>query len=124
MVGSVTVVAAPGSAGDLGASADGTKASVNIIDLDFDPREVTVAQGAEVTWTNIGQAPHTVTAKDSSWTSELLQNGDTFSHTFDTVGRYEYLCNLHPSMVGTIIVTDAAGMRATTIRSVKACKKR
>ncbi len=110
MVGSVTVVAAPGSAGDLGAAADGTTASVNIIDLDFDPREVTVVQGAEVTWTNIGQAPHTVTAKDQKWTSDLLQNGDTYSHTFDAVGRYEYLCNLHPSMVGTIIVTDAAGV--------------
>ncbi len=110
MVGSVTVVAAPGSTGDLGASADGAKAAINIVDLDFDPREVTVAQGAEVTWTNIGQAPHTVTAKDQQWTSELLQNGDTFSYTFDTVGRFDYLCNLHPSMVGTIIVTDAAGV--------------
>ena len=109
MVGSVTVVPDPASL-ETGAAADGSKASVNIIDLDFDPREVTVAQGAEVTWTNIGQAPHTVTAKDSSWTSELMQNGDTFSKVFDTVGRYEYICNLHPNMVGTVIVTDAAGV--------------
>jgi plastocyanin len=110
MVGSVTVVAAPGSAGELGASADGKKATVNIVDLDFDPREVTVVEGAEVTWTNTGQAPHTVTAKDQAWTSELLQNGDTFSHTFDQTGRFEYLCNLHPNMVGAVIVTDATGV--------------
>ncbi len=110
MVGTVTVVAAPGSAGELGAAADGKSAKVNIVDLDFDPREVTVAVGAEVTWTNTGQAPHTVTAKDQAWTSDMLQNGDTFSHTFDAVGRFEYLCNLHPNMVGTVIVTDAAGV--------------
>jgi plastocyanin len=110
MVGSVTVVAAPGSAGELGAAADGSKASVNIIDLDYDPREVTVVQGAEVTWTNIGIAPHTVTAKDQRWTSELMQTGDTFSQTFDTIGRFDYICTLHPSMVGTIIVTDASGV--------------
>lgn len=109
MVGSVTVVADPSSL-ETGAAADGSKASVNIIDLDYDPREVTVAQGAEVTWTNIGQAPHTVTARDSAWTSELMQTGDTYSMVFDEIGRFEYFCTLHPNMVGTVIVTDAAGV--------------
>ncbi|MFM2078143.1 MAG: hypothetical protein RJA49_2033 [Actinomycetota bacterium] len=109
MQGTLTVVADPATL-IKGAATDGTAASVNIIDLDFDPREVTVVKGATVTWTNIGQAPHTVTAKDQSWTSELLQNGGTFAHTFDAVGRFTYICNLHPNMVGTVIVTDAAGV--------------
>ena len=110
MTGTVTVVADPDSL-VTGAAADGLTASVNIIDLDYDPREVTVVKGAEVTWTNIGQAPHTVTAKDQAWTSELLQNGDRFSRTFDETGRFEYICTLHPNMVGTIVVTDTTGVR-------------
>jgi plastocyanin len=108
MTGTVTVVADPDSL-VTGAASDGLTASVNIIDLDYDPREVTVVKGAEVTWTNIGQAPHTVTAKDQAWTSELLQNGDRFSRTFEETGRFDYICTLHPNMVGTIVVTDTLG---------------
>jgi plastocyanin len=108
MTGTVTVVADPGSL-EQGVAEDGLSAAINIIDLDFDPREVTVVKGAEVAWTNIGQAPHTVTAKDQAWTSELMQNGDRFTHVFDETGRFEYLCTLHPNMVGTVIVTDSLG---------------
>ena len=108
MTGTVTVVADPGSL-EKGVAEDGLSAAINIIDLDFDPREVTVVKGAEVAWTNIGQAPHTVTAKDQAWTSELMQNGDRFTHVFDETGRFEYLCTLHPNMVGTVIVTDSLG---------------
>lgn len=107
--GSVTVVADAATI-KAGASSDGSKASVKIIDLDFDPREVTVAQHATVTWTNAGQAPHTVTARDGSWTSDLLQQRDQYLHVFDTVGRFEYYCTLHPKMVATIVVTDASGV--------------
>jgi plastocyanin len=108
MTGTVTVVADPDSL-QKGVAEDGLTAAINIIDLDYDPREVTVVKGAEVAWTNIGVAPHTVTAKDSAWTSELLQNGDRFTHVFDELGTFEYLCTLHPNMVGTIVVTDSLG---------------
>lgn len=106
MTGTVTVVPAtqPG-----GAAADGLSAAVNIIDLDYDPKEVTVVKGAEVVWTNTGQAPHTVTASDQAWTSELLQTGDRFSRVFPEVGTFEYLCTLHPGMVGTVVVTESLG---------------
>lgn len=106
--GSVTVVADVAALAP-GATSDGSKASIRIVDLDFDPREVTVRQHATVTWTNAGQAPHTVTARDGSFTSELLQQRDQYLHVFDTVGRFEYFCTLHPKMVATVIVTDASG---------------
>jgi plastocyanin len=106
--GSVTVVADVVSV-TTGAASDGSKASIRIIDFGFDPAEVTVAQHATVTWTNAGQAPHTVTSRDGTFTSDLLQQRDQYLHVFDTVGRFEYFCTLHPKMVGTIIVTDASG---------------
>lgn len=108
MPATITVVADPATL-ITGAATDGTTAAVNIIDFDFAPKEVTVVKGATVTWTNIGTAPHTVTAQDQGWSSELLQNGGTYAHTFDVVGRFTYICNLHPSMVGTVIVSDGGG---------------
>lgn len=114
--GSVTVVA-DGATIDPGAATDGKKASVRIIDLDFDPREVTVVQHATVTWTNAGLAPHTVTARDGSWTSDLLQQRDQYLHVFDTVGRFEYYCTLHPKMVATIVVTDSTGVAPAAAQS-------
>jgi plastocyanin len=35
-----------------------------------------------------------------------MMEGDTFEHTFDQAGTYEYVCRVHaPGMAGTIEVT-------------------
>ncbi len=82
--------------------------AADIVDLDFEPPRLTVAPGTVVTWTNRGQLPHTVTAVDGSYDSGFLQAGDIFSMEFTEPGTYEYLCTLHPTMVGTVVV-EAAG---------------
>jgi plastocyanin len=107
MAGVITVVADPNTVA--GSPDNGSSAAVNIIDLDFSPKSVKVVKGATVTWTNTGQAPHTVTAQDKGWTSDMLKNGDTFSHTFGSVGTFTYICTFHPNMVGTVVVTDSSG---------------
>jgi plastocyanin len=107
MAGVVTVIADPNTVA--GSAANGGSASVNIIDLDFTPKEVKVTKGATVTWTNTGQAPHTVTAQDKGWTSDMMKNGDTYSHTFGSVGTFTYICTFHPNMIGTVVVTDSSG---------------
>lgn len=89
-------------------------ASVDIIDLDYSPREVTVAVGGTVTWDNTGAAPHTVTEHDSTWTSELLQPGDRYTRTFDETGTFSYFCTLHPGMVGTVIVAESVATEEAT----------
>jgi len=107
------VIVVPGpAAADPGSGADGKSASVDIADQAFAPSEVTVVKGAKVTWTNSDTAAHTVAAKDQSWASDLLPTGATFEHVFDTPGRYEYVCTLHPNMKGTIVVTEASGALA------------
>ena len=58
-------------------------------------------------WTNDGLVIHTTTSTDGVWDSAILNPGDTFSFTFDEAGTYEYLCSLHPTMVGTIVVTES-----------------
>jgi plastocyanin len=81
-------------------------ATVDIVDFGFVESSITIAPGTTVTWTNTGQAPHTVTADSGAWTSDTLENGDSFSWTFEKAGTFTYHCAIHPKMTGTIIVAD------------------
>lgn len=80
--------------------------AVSILDYSFDAETVEIPVGTTVTWTNDGGVIHTTTAADGLWDSGILSSGDAFSHTFDEAGSFDYICSLHPSMVGTIVVTE------------------
>ena len=63
-----------------------------------------VPAGTTVTWQNDDSAPHTATASDGSFDSGSLDQGQTFSHTFEAAGTFEYACAIHPTMTGTVTV--------------------
>ncbi|MGH1567848.1 MAG: cupredoxin domain-containing protein [Nitrosopumilus sp.] len=74
------------------------------------PYMVTVNPGDEVVWSNDDSAAHTVTSgavpnADGLFDSGIFMAGTTFSHTFDTLGKYDYFCVVHPWMVGQVFVT-------------------
>jgi plastocyanin len=78
---------------------------VRIENFAFAPANIVVDVGTTVTWTNDDVVPHTVTSDDGDeLDSELLNPGDTFSHTFDTPGEYRYHCTPHPNMQGLVTV--------------------
>jgi plastocyanin len=56
---------------------------------------VTVKVGTTVTWTNLDDAPHTVTADDGSFDSKEFQKGQTYSFTFTKAGEFNYYCAIH-----------------------------
>lgn len=66
------------------------------------PMRVTV--GSEVTWVNKDRIAHNVVGDDGAFRSDTLREDDTFTHTFDTPGRFEYTCTFHPRMDGVIEV--------------------
>lgn len=103
--------------GVVGATALADQVSARIIDFAFQPGQITLVQGSTVTWTNQGQAAHTVTSDNGLWDSGNLATGKSFAHIFDKPGTYNYHCSIHPSMHGTIVVTAPqgapAGMAAT-----------
>ncbi len=78
--------------------------NVDVADNEFKPNPATVAMGGTVTWKLVGAAAHTVTADDQSFNSGLLKPGETFQHTFTTLGSFTYACLVHPGMTGTIEV--------------------
>ena len=59
----------------------------------------------DVTWTNADVEQHTVTARDRAYNSDIVANGKTFSFSFANPGTYQYFCQIHPSMVGAVVVT-------------------
>lgn len=70
----------------------------------FTPVVIAIKVGAKVTWTNQDNVAHTVVAKDGSFKSGSLNQGETFSFTFNTPGSYTYFCSIHPNMLGSVIV--------------------
>lgn len=100
---------------DRGSAPGGTDpagSDVEVRDFAFAPESLEVAVGSTVTWRNVGDAPHTVTADDQSFDSGMMGSGDTFSHTFDRPGSYRYVCELHPQMVAVVTVGDVGGAQA------------
>jgi plastocyanin len=77
---------------------------VEITRFAFAPREITVAPGDRIIWTNRDEAPHTVTSDDRSFASKGLDTGDSFEHTFSGEGDFRYICTVHPFMTGTVHV--------------------
>jgi len=86
------------------ASAGEKSAQVKIDNFSFEPREITVAPGTTVTWTNADDVPHTVVSNDEKFKSKALDTDDKFSFTFSAPGTYEYYCSVHPKMTAKVIV--------------------
>jgi plastocyanin len=83
----------------------GTKvATVDMQNFAFSPGNLHVPVGATVTFTNHDAAPHSATARDGSWDTGLLNNGESKTITFDKPGDYEYYCTVHPNMVARLTV--------------------
>lgn len=80
-------------------------ASVRIADFAFGPATVTIAPGGRVEWTNADGDRHSILLDGTE--SERLETGGTHSREFAAAGRYDYVCGLHPSMTGTVIVAAA-----------------
>jgi plastocyanin len=98
----------PASAPPVSTPAPGSN-EVAMLDFDFAPQVISVPIGTTVRWVNQGVAPHTATAKDGSFDSGFLSTGDSYTRTFAEAGTFDYLCAIHPAMVGTVVVGDAAG---------------
>jgi plastocyanin len=103
---SVAPATTPASAAPASAPAGGaTGNAVSIEDFKFTPAALTAKVGQEITWTNKGSASHTVTF-DGGPDSGTLAAGETFKNTFAAAGTFNYKCNFHSQMTGTVTVTQ------------------
>lgn len=94
----------------------------------YEPMAATVERGETLTWRNVGEVDHTVTAYQdelpdgaayfasggfesetaarNQLTQGLIDGGETYQHTFEQPGSYRYFCIPHEDagMVGTVEV--------------------
>jgi plastocyanin len=111
------------SAGSGSSSSGGSKVSIvegasTMADKAFSPNPINVKVGDTVTWTNDDSQPHTVTSgkgssdpnmgkefDSSPGLKTLLAPKQTFEHKFATAGEFAYFCQIHPTMVGKVVVS-------------------
>jgi len=108
------------------AQSDDPAAVVGMEALSFATDTVRVEVGETVRWKNTSVVVHTVTADPEEATmdesvrlpegaapfnSGNLEPDETFEHTFETAGTYQYFCIPHEGarMYGTVIVEPSGG---------------
>lgn len=132
-IGAVGTATTVGFAGCLGSGEPVGEHDIGMSIDSFRPAELRVEPGTTVQWGNTSTHTHTVTAFDDGIPDEAeyfasggygnretareawhesrgggLIQGDTFEHTFEIPGEYEYYCipHIRADMVGTVIVEE------------------
>ena len=86
-----------------GGGGAGSGATLAIRDFSF--AATSVAPGGLVTVDNADSADHTVTAEGGEFDSGEVSGGTTSSFQApDEAGTYEFACEIHPDMTGTLTV--------------------
>ena len=85
-----------GSGGGAGGGAVVETTDVAMEGFQFHPRNIRVAPGATVTWTNDDGSGHTVTSASDNWSLDVIvEAGQTTTHAFDAAGVYDVYCKFH-----------------------------
>ena len=79
-------------------------------DKAYQPNPINIKAGGTVTWTNEDTVVHTVTSGSGidypnigrEFDSGFLGKG--FSHIFFKAGTFPYFCQIHPTMIGKVVV--------------------
>ena len=103
-----TATTSPASKGNAAApSGEAVRAAkVEIVDFTYDTDPVTIQVGGKVIWANGDSAPHTATAEDGTFDTGTIEEGKIKSETFKEPGTYAYVCEIHPTMHGTVEVVE------------------
>jgi len=84
--------------------------TVEVRNIAFEPADIEVEVGTTVTWVNEDIVNHTVTSgpagePDGMFDEPLSSGGDDATITFDDAGTFDYYCDLHRNMIGSVTVT-------------------
>jgi plastocyanin len=87
-------------------ASQGENVTVDITNSVYVQKDVTVTPGTTVVWVNHDEDEHTVTSSSEPRVldSGIFEQNETFEFTFDEEGSYEYFCEVHDWMQGTVTV--------------------
>lgn len=104
------LVASVAALGYGGLAPSAALAQVMIVNYSFRPSSITVQAGTTVLWVNMDFVEHTVSfgthENPTGVESPLLGHMGSFSYTFTEPGVYEYHCDPHPYMRGSVTVAS------------------
>lgn len=78
--------------------------AVTIAGFKFGPETVTVAPNAAIKWTNDDGAPHQIVIAAKNLKTPVLNKGQSAELKIAEAGSYDYICGIHASMKGKIVV--------------------
>lgn len=78
--------------------------TVRIEGMAFVPETLTVKPGDVVVWVNKDLFAHTATAPSRGFDSGEIASGKTWKYIAKDAGKTPYVCTLHPTMKGVLIV--------------------
>jgi plastocyanin len=85
-----------------------TAATIQIDHKEFSPFITVVTTGAKVSFGNKDALAHHVFSPDvPKWDTGYLQKNDAVAKTFDAPGAIALLCNIHPEMLGYLLVVPS-----------------
>ncbi|CAE6775481.1 Amicyanin [Paraburkholderia domus] len=84
--------------------AAGTTYQIVIEQMRFNPPVLTVHRGDRVVWVNKDMFPHTATGMSKAFDSREIAPNASWSYVARQTGSYPYMCTLHATMRGTLIV--------------------
>ena len=78
--------------------------ALSIRDFAFTPQNLSIPLNTTVRATNYDGATHDWTSRAPMFASGDLRTNASYSFTFRTAGRFDFLCTIHPSMTGSVTV--------------------
>jgi plastocyanin len=78
--------------------------TIMIDGMRFIPQTVEVKRGDTVVWRNKDPFPHTATATGGGPASPSIATGASWTYKAAKRGSYPYLCTLHTTMTGLLVV--------------------
>jgi len=77
---------------------------VSIDGTAYTPTTLRVKTGDSITWTNGDPFAHTVMSRAGGFDSQTIASGQSWTYHATRAGEFPYVCALHPTMKGTLIV--------------------
>lgn len=82
-----------------------TSATIDVDHKEFRPLIAVITTGGSITFGNKDALTHHVFSPDiQQWDTGYLRKNDTAGRTFDAPGAIAVLCNIHPEMIGYVLV--------------------
>ena len=78
--------------------------AVSISNFAYHPGTVTVNPGTKLTFTNHDSTAHTATVTGGGFDTGTVNPGKAATVTVTKPGTYQFTCQFHPFMHGTIVV--------------------